>query len=93
MPSYSGEPPERVVALVYPDAASSKFLKEVLISMDILFKETDTPKGKKVEWASDSEEQEKEIQSRVSQYNFVKEACKEMPLPSPSAPARDRLSC
>ena len=82
-----------LVGITYPDKDSSTFLKAVLFSMNITFKELTTINGQYIEWASDNESQELEIQNRVSQYIFIKEVCKNMKLPSPSSPALKELSC
>ncbi len=85
--------PSNLVGLIYPDKDSSTFLKAVLFSMNITFKESTKTNGQYIEWISDDKLQELEIQNRVSQYNFIKTVCKNMRLPSPSSPALKELSC
>ena len=51
------------------------------------------PNGQYIQWASDSEPQEEEIRNRVGQYHFIKTVCKDLPIPLPSQPAKDGLSC
>lgn len=85
--------PERFVGITYPDEDSSTFLKAVLSSMDLTFTEKSTQNGQYIEWQSDNESQEKEIQERVSQYYFIKNHCKNMKLPLPSMAARAEITC
>lgn len=81
------------VALIYPDTESSEFLRSVLESMNIMYVQSQTDNGKKVEWLSNSDAQDREIQNRVSQYNFLREVCKSNDLPAPSEPAVRQISC
>ncbi len=81
------------VALVYTDNESTLFLKAVLDSMDLPYRETETTKGAKVEWQSEGQSQEMEIQNRVSQYEFLRTVCKSQSLPPPGRPALKELSC
>jgi len=85
--------PKRFVGVTYPDEDSSTFLKTVLSSMKLPFTEKTTPNGLYIEWQSDNESQDFEIQERVSQYYFIKNHCKNMELPSPSSPAVAEISC
>ena len=85
--------PNRLVAFTYPDSQSSDFLKAVLTSLNLPFTVKDTQNGQYIEWPTDNDEQVTEIQRRVSQYNFVKDICKGLPLPSPSTPSRNKISC
>ena len=85
--------PKRFVGVTYPDEGSSTFLKAVLSSMNLTFTEKTTPNGQYIEWQSDNESQELEIQERVSQYYFIKNHCKNMELPSPSKLALAEISC
>ena len=79
--------------ITYPDPDTTIFLKSVLKAMEISFSEKATPEGMHISWQSKSDTQFQEIQNRVSQYVFVKDACKNIPLPTPEAPAQSKLSC
>ena len=83
----------RYTGLTYPDKDSSDYLKLVLTSLNIQYTEEAKPNGQYIQWASDSESQEKEIRDRVGQYHFIKTICKDLPIPPPSQPAKDGLSC
>ena len=85
--------PERFTGLTYPDKESTEFLKAVLTSMNIKYTETTKQNGQYIQWASDNEVQEIEIQNRVGQYDFIRKVCNNLPLPLPSAPSRKELSC
>ena len=70
-----------------------KYLKRVLIAMNLAYS-IKTKEGRNVIiWKSESKEQEQEVLNRVSQYFFVRDTCKELPLPSPDQPAKPELSC
>jgi len=85
--------PIRYVGLTYTDEGSSTFLKAVLNSMSLQFTEKTTPEGQHIQWQSDNDAQELEIQNRLSQYYFIKMHCKNMALPSPTQPALKDISC
>lgn len=89
----SSNDPERTVGLTYQDADSSEYLMKVLNVLNITYKESKLPEGLRIEWQSNSESQEQEIQNRVSQYHFLKEVCKSKKLPLPSQPSIEKLSC
>ena len=89
----NNDAPNQYTGIIYPDDVSTSFLKAVLTSMQIPFTQTSTPKGKYIKWASKGEAHRKEIENRVSQYIFIKEVCKNLPLPKPEEPAREKLSC
>ena len=91
--SLSAHSSNRYTGLTYPDKDSSEYLKLVLKSLKIKFTETSKPNGQYIQWASDSETQEKEISNRVGQYHFIKTVCKDLPLPPPSQPAKNGISC
>lgn len=80
-------------ALILSDPDEREFLKEVLTSLKLPYKEFVNDMGVNIQWESYSREQELEIQNRVSQYAFMKKHCKGMDLPKPSQPTRDKLSC
>ncbi|MBT8348654.1 MAG: hypothetical protein KJP24_04240 [Sulfurovum sp.] len=80
-------------ALIFSDPDERGFLKEVLTSLKLPYKEFVNDMGVNVQWESYSREQELEIQNRVSQYAFIKKHCKGIDLPMPSQPTRDNLSC
>jgi hypothetical protein len=92
-PVLSSEPSDWSVGIAYPDEESRIFLKAVLKSMNLAYKEIETVHGNEIRWKSESKAQEEEVQNRVSQYTFIKEVCKNIELPSPSAPTRAELSC
>ena len=83
----------KTIGLTYPDKVSSEYLKEVLISLNIPFSERETKNGQYVTWESNNEDQEREIQDRVSQYRFLKVICKSDNLPPPGSPSKESLSC
>ncbi|MCW9015211.1 MAG: hypothetical protein OQL06_15700 [Gammaproteobacteria bacterium] len=83
----------RHTGLIYPDKASTEYLKKVLKALGCSYTETSTPNGQRIEWQSKSEAEEQEIQNRVSQYLFLKEVCKSKNLPAPSQAAKEKLSC
>jgi hypothetical protein len=75
------------------DPESEEYLKKVLTAMDLAYS-VKTKEGRNVIiWKSESKEQEKEILTRVSEYFFVRDICKELPLPTPGQPAKPELSC
>jgi len=78
---------------IHHDNDTSSFLKLVLTSMNIPFTEKNTADGIYVKWKPNTSEIEQEISNRVSQYVFIKDVCKSIPLPSPSSPAKEKLSC
>jgi hypothetical protein len=75
------------------DTESEEYLKKVLSAMDLAFAVKNTENGTWIIWESESKEQEQEVMNRVSQYFFLKDVCKELPLPSPDQPAKPELSC
>ena len=90
-PSVTG--PDRMTGLVLHDAKEREFLKAVLQSMNLRYTVEATAGGEMVQWPSNDPALEQEIQNRVSQFWFISTQCPRMPLPSPSQPARERLSC
>ena len=61
--------------------------------MEISYTEKKTKNGQYIEWVTIDEAIENEIDRRVSQYLFIKKTCTNLPLPTPSEPSKDELSC
>lgn len=75
------------------DPESEEYLKKVLSAMNLAYS-VKTKEGRNVIiWKSESKKQEEGVLARVSQYFFVRDICKELPLPTPNQPAKAELSC
>ena len=79
--------------LTFPDSASVVFLKKVLKSMGLKFKESKNKAGTRIQWHSTSDVQKKEISDRVNQHYFIIKHCNGMKVPLPSEPSLAELSC
>ena len=84
---------EAQVGVQYSDAAARDFLKAVLSALNVSFYERAEADGITIYWNPSSQEQEREIRNRVSQYLFIKEVCKGLPTPNPADPSKEELSC
>jgi len=87
------EPSEFNSGLMFSDEASVMFLKKVLKSMNLKFKESNKKEGTLIEWYSSSDAQKKEISERVNQHYFITKHCKQKKAPLPNDPALSELSC
>jgi len=79
--------------LIYQDEVSVVFLKKVLTSMNLKYKESNNKAGTLIQWHSTSDIQKKEISERVNQHYFITKHCKGMKAPLPSNPSLTELSC
>jgi hypothetical protein len=84
---------EGMVGFSYPDNDSSDFLIKALDSLDKDYEEKEVSGRKTIFWTPKNKEEENEISNRVSQYIFIKTVCKDIPLPLPSEPAKNEISC
>ena len=82
-----------VVGLRYPDPKSVDFLKRVLEMMGSPFATKHESDSVTVYWVPASTEQEQEVQNRVSQFDFIREVCPNLRIPSPSDPAKAEMKC
>ena len=98
--SYAASEPDEIneldgnyVGLSYSDPDEIEFLKRVLESIGHPYKAVSSSEGVTVYYQPVSPAQEQEVSNRVSQYTFVRDVCKQLPLPKPSDPAQEELSC
>jgi len=82
-----------ISGLSYPEPDRTDFLKEVLLALGVSYAIKIEAGKTTVFWVSTNPQQEQEVQDRVSQYIFVKEACPVLKLPLPSDPAKTKLKC
>ena len=90
---WADEIPRGYIGYTYPDTESRDFLIKVLESMNKKYKTQELDNGITIFWKPDNNSQEKEVSARVSQYNFVKEVCPNLPVPKPSEKSQTELSC
>ncbi len=81
------------IGLNYHDPDTTKFLESVLQSMKLPYTTQSSDGDTTIFWNSSGETQEEEIRNRVSQYVFIRDVCKALPIPLPSDPAKTELSC
>ena len=84
---------QQLIGLRYGESDTQDFLKAILTSMNIQHFERTDSEGITVFWCSSSSTEEREIRNRVSQYTFIKEVCRDLPLPASSESAKEQLSC
>ena len=82
-----------VMGLSYPESDRTEFLIEVLLALGVSYAVTIEAGKTTVFWVSNNPQQAQDVQDRVSQYIFVKEACPEQKLPLPSDRAKSKLRC
>jgi len=85
--------PSKRTGVKYDDPVREEYLKKVLTAMNLDYAVEAKDDGIWIMWFSDSDEQWDEITNRVSQYFFIKEICKGLPLPAPDQPAKVELEC
>ena len=81
------------VCIIEHNPEHEEYLKRVLTAMNLTYSIKSKEGSNVISWKSESKEQEQEILNRVSQYFFIRDTCRELPLPTPDQPAKPELSC
>lgn len=93
MPAEFGKEHEKIVSLDYGDPKINDFGRAVAEAIKIPYAIEKTVSGSKIWFAPRNEEEEREVQGRVSQFAFALRACNKPELVTPETPAGSIKSC
>lgn len=82
-----------VISFSYSDFEQTQFLIDVLESLHMKYSMEQTEQTTTVNWQPSNPVMNDEIKKRVSQYLFIRDVCKKLPIPLPSDIAKAELSC